>query len=76
MNRQTQARKRKVEEIDADGNGVVTKEELRLKAKEIDYYVSEEELERTIQSMDEDNDGKISLEEFISATVSGDDVGL
>ena len=64
------------EEIDADGNGVVTKEELRLKAKEIDYYVSEEELERTIQSMDEDNDGKISLEEFISATVSGDDVGL
>lgn len=34
--------------------------------------MSEEELESTIQSMDEDEDGKISLEEFIAAMVSRD----
>jgi Ca2+-binding EF-hand superfamily protein len=58
--------------MDADGNGVVTKEDLLQKAKEVHYYLSEEELESTIQSMDENDDGKISLEEFIAATVSRD----
>lgn len=56
--------------MDADGNGVVTKEDLRQKAKDIEYYITEEELESTIQSMDENEDGKITLEEFVAATVS------
>lgn len=57
------------QEMDADGDGVVTKEDLRQKAKEIQYYLSNEELESIIQSMDEDGDGKISLQEFIASTV-------
>lgn len=56
--------------MDADGSGVVTKEDLRQKAKEVNYYLSEDELESTIQSMDEDGDGKITLEEFIASMVS------
>ena len=55
--------------MDTDGNGVVTKEDLRKKAKEINYSLSEEELDSTIASMDSDNDGKINLEEFIAAAV-------
>lgn len=55
--------------MDADGNGVVTKEDLRQKAKDIEYYITEEELESTIQSMDENEDGKITLEEFVAATI-------
>lgn len=56
--------------MDTDGNGVVTKEDLRSKATEIDYYVTEDELESIIQSMDLNDDGKISLEEFVAGAVS------
>jgi Ca2+-binding EF-hand superfamily protein len=55
--------------MDVDGNGVVTREDLLQKAKDIQYFLCEEELESTIQSLDEDGDGKISLEEFVACAV-------
>jgi Ca2+-binding EF-hand superfamily protein len=57
-------------EIDVDGSGIVTKEDLQRKAIDIDYFLSEEEIESTIQSMDGDGDGQISLEEFVASAVS------
>ncbi len=37
--------------------------------KKVQYYLSEDELESIMKDMDEDQDGKITLEEFIAATV-------
>jgi Ca2+-binding EF-hand superfamily protein len=57
-------------EIDQDGNGFINKQELREMGKKVQYYLSEDELESIMKDMDEDQDGKITLEEFIAATVS------
>lgn len=56
-------------DMDFDGDGTVTRTDLRQKAKELNYILSEEELEGIIESMDTDGDGKISLEEFMAAVV-------
>ena len=55
--------------IDQDGNGFVDKEELVAMATALEYALSDEELDGILKDMDTDNDGKISLEEFIAATV-------
>jgi Ca2+-binding EF-hand superfamily protein len=56
--------------IDTDCSGFVDEAELRTMANELAYKISEEELDALMEDMDENHDGKISLEEFIAATVS------
>ena len=56
--------------IDADGNGYVDKEELRLMANKISYMISEQELDDLMKEMDDDKTGKVSLQEFIAHNVS------
>jgi hypothetical protein len=56
--------------IDQDGNGLVEKAELVEMAKNLQYGLSEEELDNIVKDMDSDHDGMISLEEFIASAVS------
>ena len=57
--------KREFDAMDADGDGVVTREELKAGST-----LSPEEIELTMKELDTDGDGKISLDEFIAAAVS------
>jgi len=59
--------------LDADGSGFVTEKDLRDKAKEASYCVTQEEMDSIIKDMDENKDGKISLEEFIAASVRSEE---
>uniref|UniRef100_A0A7S0XN50 Calmodulin n=1 Tax=Erythrolobus madagascarensis TaxID=708628 RepID=A0A7S0XN50_9RHOD len=54
-------------EIDADGSGSVTLNELSVAMKQAGTPVSEEELLKLVQSYDVDGDGEIDITEFISA---------
>ena len=55
--------------IDKGNSGFVEKEELVAMAANLNYALSETELNAIVEDMDADKDGKISLEEFIAATV-------
>lgn len=55
--------------MDVDGSGEITKEDLEEMARQSNYILSKEELEETIKGMDNDGDGKISVEEFIASAV-------
>lgn len=55
--------------IDVDGSGFITKEDLVEMARQSNYVLSKEELDKTIEGMDDDGDGKISVEEFVASAV-------
>ena len=55
--------------MDVDGSGEITKEDLEEMARQSNYILSREELDETIKDMDNDGDGKISVEEFIASAV-------
>mmetsp|Transcript_135561 Transcript_135561/g.201588 ORF Transcript_135561/g.201588 Transcript_135561/m.201588 type:complete len:231 (-) Transcript_135561:140-832(-) len=55
--------------IDKDGSGYVEESELRQMANELAYRISAEELDALVSDMDENKDGKISVEEFIASAV-------
>jgi EF-hand domain pair len=61
--------KAEFQHMDQDGNGLVNKEDLKKMALSLNYALSEEELETILNDMDQDQNGTISLEEFIAATV-------
>jgi calmodulin len=61
--------KQEFQHMDQDGNGLVDKEDLKKMAQTLNYALSEEELETILNDMDQDQNGSISLEEFIAATV-------
>ena len=61
---------------DLNGDGFVTREEILENAAAIEYYLTADELEATMRDYDIDHDGKISLDEFIAATVSAYTYGL
>eukprot|EP00934_Nitzschia_sp_Nitz4_P000999 Nitzschia sp. Nitz4//scaffold317_size20466//1311//2144//NITZ4_008660-RA/size20466-augustus-gene-0.18-mRNA-1//-1//CDS//3329547527//999//frame0 len=61
--------KKEFENMDVNGDGVVTREDLKAKAKEVHYYLTEDELNSVMAEMDEDHDGKVNLEEFIASAV-------
>ena len=57
-------------EMDVDQNGYVTKQDLIEMANKLNYTLSKTELDSLLNDMDTDHDGKISLNEFIAASVS------
>eukprot|EP00977_Amphora_coffeiformis_P007228 scaffold1569_cov171-Amphora_coffeaeformis.AAC.14 len=57
--------KREFQTMDANGDGVVTREELRKGSP-----LSEAEIELTFKELDTDGDGNITLDEFIAAAYS------
>ena len=56
--------------IDLDGNGYVDRSELRKYVNSTGFNVSENELDDLMKGIDDNEDGKISLEEFIASSVS------
>ena len=55
--------------MDTDNSGFITKENLEEMARQSNYILSKDELDETIEGMDNDGDGKISIEEFIASAV-------
>lgn len=51
-------------EVDANGDGIVDKDELRALFHILDYHVTEQELDDVFKELDTDGDGVISREEF------------
>ncbi|TFK60939.1 EF-hand, partial [Pluteus cervinus] len=51
--------------LDRDGDGMISKEELRLELKRIDQEATEQELNDMMKEADGDGDGYLNLEEFI-----------
>ena len=56
-------------EMDMDHNGYVTKQDLIGMAEKLNYTLSKTELDTLLNDMDTDRDGKISLNDFIAASV-------
>ncbi|RCH96684.1 hypothetical protein CU098_002856, partial [Rhizopus stolonifer] len=50
--------------FDADGNGVIDREELHKVMSSLNETLTEEELDAMIKEADSNGDGKISFEEF------------
>jgi len=55
--------------MDVDNSGFITKENLEEMARQSNYILSKGELDETIKDMDNDGDGKISVEEFIASAI-------
>ena len=68
--------KEEFESMDVNGDGFVTREELMQGAKDIDYALTDEEVEQTMKEVDLNKDEKNSLDEFIAAAVSRGDLLL
>ena len=57
--------------MDANGDGVVTKEELKNLLKGLGEDVTDDIVDEMIKIADENGDGKIQFEEFVSAATDG-----
>ena len=53
--------------MDADGNGEVTKDELKTLLKGLGEEVTDEVVDEMIAIADENGDGKVDFEEFVRA---------
>ncbi|KAK0057404.1 calmodulin-related protein 97A [Biomphalaria pfeifferi] len=58
-------------DIDKDGSGKLDKNEIRLLCQQQGLDISEEQLNEVVKEADDNNDGKISFEEFENAFVKG-----
>ena len=56
--------------MDANGDGVVTKEELRTLLKGLGEEVTDEVVDEMIAIADENGDGKVDFEEFVKAAAA------
>ena len=57
--------------MDANGDGVVTKEELKTLLSGLGEEVTDEIVDEMINIADADGDGKVNFEEFVNAATSG-----
>ena len=57
--------------MDANKDGVVTKDELKNLLKGLGEDVTDEVVDEMISIADENNDGKIQFEEFVKAATAG-----
>ena len=57
--------------MDANKDGVVTKEELTTLLKGLGEAVTDDVVDEMIKIADENNDGKIQFEEFVKAATEG-----
>ena len=57
--------------MDANKDGVVTKDELRTLLKGLGEEVTDEVVDEMINIADENGDGKVQFEEFCKAATSG-----
>lgn len=51
--------------FDADGDGVITADEVRKILEQTEQELSEEDVEQVIRDADSDGDGRISFDEFV-----------
>ena len=57
--------------MDSNGDGVVTKEELKNLLKGLGEDVTDDIVDEMIKIADENGDGKIQFEEFVTAATDG-----
>ena len=57
--------------MDANKDGVVTKDELTTLLKGLGENVTDDVVDEMMKIADENNDGKIQFEEFVAAATSG-----
>jgi Ca2+-binding EF-hand superfamily protein len=53
--------------FDKDGNGLLTADEIMNTMKSLGIEISSQDVKELVKEMDENNDGKISYEEFLNA---------
>ena len=63
--------KKAFEVMDANKDGVVTKDELKTLLKGLGEDVTDDVVDEMIKIADENNDGKIEFEEFVKAATEG-----
>ena len=68
---QTAELKKAFQVMDSNGDGVVTKEELKNLLKGLGEDVTDDIVDEMIKIADENGDGKIQFEEFVTAATDG-----
>ena len=63
--------KEEFKEVDVDGNGTVSPEELQKFLKEQGAKIPEGVINVTVAMLDTDGDGKINFEEFLQMLITG-----
>ena len=63
--------KAEFDRFDADGDGLITLDELRQAGQALGQNISDEEMALAVQVADADGDGVISLEEFVRLVGGG-----